>query len=86
MNNILKGYGGDLTISAYGIYGITSRLSTFLIIPQTGLVQGVQPIIGYNFGAGEFYRVRKAVKLSFIILLIFINKKLNKKDIKLINY
>ncbi|MFW2504170.1 MATE family efflux transporter [Clostridium diolis] len=63
MNNILKVYGGDLTISAYGI---TSRLSTFLIIPQTGLVQGVQPIIGYNFGAGEFHRVRKAVKLSSI--------------------
>ncbi len=68
VNNFLKLYGGDLAISAYGI---ASRITTFLIIPQTGIVQGFQPIAGYNYGAKRFERVKDAVRLSSITAGIY---------------
>ena len=60
-NNLLKAIGGD---SALGIYAIVSRLYSALSMPQTGIVQGMQPLVGYNFGQKRFDRVRKTVTLS----------------------
>lgn len=41
------------------ILGVYYKLQTFLYLPTNGIVQGIRPIIGYNFGAGEYQRVRK---------------------------
>lgn len=64
INNVLRRYGGDLTISSFGI---VSKISTFLIIPLQGIVQGVQPIIGYNYGANKKTRVGETLKISTIL-------------------
>ncbi|HWT73210.1 MAG TPA: MATE family efflux transporter [Mobilitalea sp.] len=64
INNILKHYGGDYAISSYGI---VNKISTFMIIPLQGIVQGVQPIIGYNYGAGKKQRVGDTLKLASCI-------------------
>ena len=55
MNTSLKTYGGDLAIGAYGIL-----LSMFMLIIMfvIGLNQGLQPIIGYNYGAESYPRVK----------------------------
>lgn len=58
VNVFLKIYGGDLNISTYGI---VSKVNTLLLFPVTGLAQGIQPIIGYNHGAGEKARVKETV-------------------------
>ena len=55
-NKALMTYGGDLAIGAMAI--ITSIYSIF-IMPIYGLNQGTQPIIGYNYGAKKYDRVRK---------------------------
>lgn len=60
-NNLLKVIGGD---SALGVYAIISRLYAALNMPQTGIVQGMQPLVGYNFGQKRFDRVRKTISLS----------------------
>ncbi len=41
------------------ILGIYYKLQTFLYLPANGIVQGLRPLIGYNYGAGEYGRVRK---------------------------
>lgn len=61
LNNSLAIYGGDIAI---GIFGIINRLLTFVFLPLIGIVQGMQPIVGYNFGANAIERVKKAVKMS----------------------
>lgn len=60
-NNLLKVIGGD---SALSIFAIISRLYSALTMPQTGIMQGMQPIIGYNFGQKKFDRVRKTITYS----------------------
>lgn len=57
MNNLLKYFGGDILISAYGI---VAKIAALFTMPQTGIVQGMQPIIGYNYGIKSFDRVKEA--------------------------
>ncbi len=79
VNNSLGFYGGEMAIAAFGII---NRLLMFLIMPMFGIVQGMQPILGYNFGAKKLERVREVIKLSvkvstimsivaFIVLMLF---------------
>jgi len=56
-NNTLREFGGPYAIGAFG--AITAVTSLF-VMPIFGIAQGSQPIIGFNFGAGNMERVRKA--------------------------
>ena len=68
LNNMLKDFGGDTAIS---VYGIINRILTFLYMPTQGLVQGMQPIAGYNYGARAYDRVKRALHLSIAAGLVF---------------
>lgn len=61
MNTSLLRYGGDLAVGAYGI--INTVLMLFLMVIM-GLNQGTQPIIGYNYGARNYKRVRETLLYS----------------------
>lgn len=63
LNSSLKLYGGDVYV---GAMTIGSSIMQVLVMPFQGLAQGAQPIIGYNYGAGNLDRVRKTFKLMFI--------------------
>lgn len=63
INNALKNTGGDLSI---GAYGIVNRVVMLFVMIVNGLNQGMQPIIGYNFGARQFDRVIRTWKLTAI--------------------
>ena len=67
MNNSLGHYGGDIHIA---IFGLIFRILHFILLPVFGLVQGFQPITGYNYGAGNTDRVIKTVKFTLIISAI----------------
>lgn len=67
MNNSLAFYGGEMAIS---IYGIINRVIMFLFMPLFGVVQGMQPIAGFNYGAKRFDRVKEVVKLSIIVTTV----------------
>jgi Na+-driven multidrug efflux pump len=58
INNLLRVIGGD---SALGVFAIVNRLYSALNTPQFGVMQGMQPILGYNFGQKRFGRVRKTI-------------------------
>ncbi len=69
-------YGSDIPMAALGITMKTSQLITSIAL---GIASGVQPILGYNYGSGQYDRVKQAFKLSlssctaimFIALFIF---------------
>ncbi len=63
MNRGLATYGGDIAISGMGI---VNSITTLIIMPIFGINQGVQPIIGYNYGAKKYDRVKEAYRLSVI--------------------
>lgn len=68
VNNSLVFYGGDLAIS---IFGIINRVIMFLFMPLFGVVQGLQPIAGFNYGAKKYDRVREVVKLAVLVTTVF---------------
>jgi putative MATE family efflux protein len=64
VNNLLGRYGGDIYIS---VFGVIFRILHFVLMPLSGLVQGFQPITGYNYGAGKIDRVKYGVRLTLLI-------------------
>lgn len=57
-NGQLGKYGGDTAIS---VYAVVASIMTFVIMPASGISQGIQPIVGNNFGAGNYKRVMAAL-------------------------
>ena len=64
LNGILSTYG-DVYVLVLGIY---YKLQTFIYLTANGMVQGIRPIIGYNYGAGEYGRVKKTFFTSLRLI------------------
>src|SRR5699024_9687990 len=60
LNSILAALS-DVYVAVLGVY---FKLQTFIYMPANGIVQGMRPIIGYNYGAGENERVRSTIRYS----------------------
>ena len=60
-NNTLLQYGGDFGISAFRII---NNVAMIFFMPIFGINQGMQPIIGYNYGAQKFDRVKKTLYMA----------------------
>ena len=63
VNNSLRAYGGDIAIATYSI---VNKIVMFVTMPLFGIVAGVQPMIGYNYGAMKMNRVKEALKVSVL--------------------
>ena len=63
LNNQLLHYGGDNAVAASGVANSFGPLVIMLVI---GICQGMQPIAGYNYGAGRLDRLREVYKLAMI--------------------
>jgi Na+-driven multidrug efflux pump len=63
INTCLMKHGGDLAV---GAYGIANRIGFVFVMVTMGVNQGMQPIAGYNYGAQNYDRLRKVVKLSIV--------------------
>lgn len=63
LNAILAAYGQIYVV----ILGVYYKLQTFLYLPANGIVQGMRPIIGYNYGAGEDKRVRQIYRITLLV-------------------
>jgi putative MATE family efflux protein len=64
LNNVLAVYGGDLSIA---VFGIANKLMMIVLMPIIGVSHGLQPIVGYNYGAENFARVNESVKSSIFV-------------------
>ena len=61
VNKALQSHGGDVYI---GAYGVINRVVMLFIMVVAGLNQGMQPIVGYNYGARQYDRVIKTLKMT----------------------
>ncbi len=61
INTTLGRIAGDRAI---GIYGMNHKVISIVIFPVLGIIQGFQPIAGYNFGARNFARVRQSLAVT----------------------
>jgi len=66
--NALASYGGDAAIA---VFGIIIKIISFIFLPILGMAYGLQPIVGYNYGAKKYERVSEAVKLTLVATTVF---------------
>jgi putative MATE family efflux protein len=67
LNTSLAVHGGDIAIATFGVI---NRIIMFMFLPMFGIIQGMMPIVGYNYGANQPERVRQVVRLANIITTI----------------
>ena len=60
LNGILAAYSGAYVL----VLGVYYKLQTFIYLPSNGIIQGIRPLIGYNYGAGERKRVEQIYRLT----------------------
>ncbi len=70
MNKSLLAYGSDLDVAAYGI---CNRVSFFFLMIVSGMTQGMQPIVGYNFGAGNADRIKSALVCTVVCATVVVS-------------
>ena len=58
--------------TAVSLFGIYYKIQTFVYMPSSGLIQGIRPIIGYNYGAGSRKRIKECIRLSLVIVGIIL--------------
>ena len=66
LNVILAAYS-EVYILVLGVY---YKLQTFLYLPANGIVQGMRPLMGYNYGAGEHKRVRRIYQTGLLMSVV----------------
>ena len=64
INKALLDYAGTSGNLAVGAYGIINRTTMFFVMIVFGVTQGMQPILGFNYGARQYPRVREAYLLA----------------------
>jgi putative MATE family efflux protein len=67
VNNSLRAYGGDIAIA---VFSVVNRVVMFVTMPLFGIVAGVQPMIGFNYGANNMGRVKGSLKTSVLTTLV----------------
>ena len=67
-NASLQKYGGDLYV---GVMTIINSVREILTMPVTGLTNGATPVLGYNYGAKEYGRVKKAIRFVSIGCILY---------------
>ncbi len=68
MNNSIAYYGSDVHLA---ILGIINRMMIFFMMPMFGLIQGLQPIVGFNYGAKNMARVKEAIYRANVAGAVF---------------
>lgn len=71
VNNLIKKYAPMEPEIYISIFGVVNRLLMFLLMPGFGLVQGLQPIVGYNFGAKLYHRLYEVIAYAKKLMVIY---------------
>lgn len=67
-NTTLKSYGGDLYV---GIMTVVNSVRDILALPVSGLTSGSQPVIGYNYGAARYDRVKQGIRFMALLGIMY---------------
>lgn len=67
-NATLSQYGGDLYV---GIMTVINSIREVLTLPVNGITNGAQPVMGFNYGAGKYTRVREGIRFTSLICILY---------------
>ena len=67
INKALLDYGAETGNLCVGAYGILNRTTMFFVMVVFGVTQGMQPIVGFNYGAGQWDRVMRTLKIGIAL-------------------
>lgn len=67
-NASLQFYGGDLYV---GVMTVLNSIREIVVLPVNGFTNAAQPVIGYNYGAKTYPRVRQAIKFMSIVCIVY---------------
>ncbi|MBQ3379604.1 MAG: MATE family efflux transporter [Clostridia bacterium] len=67
-NSTLQGYGGDIYV---GIMTVTNSIRDVFMLPISGIVGGAMPVIGFNYGAKNYARVRDGIRFNTIVGAVY---------------
>ncbi|HQD49625.1 MAG TPA: MATE family efflux transporter [Defluviitaleaceae bacterium] len=67
-NVCLRIYGGDLYV---GVMTVLNSIREVITLPAKGLTDGAQPVISYNYGAGDYKRVKSAIKFMSVLCISY---------------
>lgn len=67
-NATLQTYGGDLYV---GVMTVINSLREVMSMPVAGITNGAQPVMGYNYGAEEYKRVKEAIRFMSVSVIIY---------------
>ena len=65
LNTILSGFSEAYVL----VLGVYYKLQTFLYLPASGIIQGIRPLIGYNYGAREEKRVKQIYRFALALIM-----------------
>lgn len=68
VNNLAAFWGGNLAVA---VFGVVNRMLMFSGMPVAGIAQGMQPILGYSYGAGRYHRALETIIRSAVIATIY---------------
>lgn len=63
-NASLEAYGGDLYV---GVMTVINSIREIITMPVQGITNGSQPVLGYNYGAGQYERVRQGIRFTTVL-------------------
>lgn len=66
LNGVLSAFGAVYVL----VLGVYYKLQTFIYLTANGIVQGIRPLMGYNFGAKEYVRVKKIFKTALLLIAV----------------
>lgn len=64
---ILNGIISSVSQTAVAVLGVYFKLQTFVYMPANGVIQGMRPLVSYNYGAGLHKRLRKVMRVSVLV-------------------
>ena len=67
-NATLQNFGGDLYV---GVMTVINSVREIITMPVMGVTNGAQPVMGFNYGAEEYGRVRSAIKFTTAVCVIY---------------
>ena len=70
--SVLNGILASISQSAVAFFGIYFKLQTFIYMPSNGVIQGMRPIISYNYGAKEKKRMDETIKMAGLSISVIL--------------
>lgn len=66
-NAVLAGFGGDIYV---GVMTVINSVREITHLPVSGITNGAQPVMGFNYGAGKYGRVKEAIRFMSVVCII----------------